>query len=118
MKQIGTLDDFPEGEGTKVDVDGIDIAVFNVDGELYGVHNLCPHRRLPLDAIGRPKHPYTNSDEDESETIGEINETEECIRCPWHGMEFDLETGSNPATKKQVATFDIQVDGSDVFVEM
>lgn len=118
MRKIGTIDDFPEEEGTRIDVDGINIAVFNVDGELYGIQNQCPHRRMPLDAVGRPKHPYSSNDEDEAETIGEINEDELCIRCPWHRMKFDLESGSNPATDKQIATYDVTVDDGEVFVDI
>jgi 3-phenylpropionate/trans-cinnamate dioxygenase ferredoxin subunit len=117
MKKIGTIDEFPEGRGTKVSVDGIAVAVFNVDGDLYGVSDVCPHRRLPLHRAGWPKHPYSESDDD-AETVGDIDGEDLCIRCPWHRMQFDLETGQNPATDAQIATYDVEVEDGDVFVDV
>ncbi len=118
MQKIGTIDEFPEGRGTKVDVDGIEIAVFNLDGDLYGISNLCPHRRLPLHRAGEPKRRPADEVDEDVDTIGEVDPEEGCIRCPWHRLEFDLESGVNSQTDQQVGTFDVEVDGDEVFVEI
>jgi 3-phenylpropionate/trans-cinnamate dioxygenase ferredoxin subunit len=55
-------------------------------GELHGLRNRCPHHGAPLcrgkvsdRMAGAPGHYELTS--------------REIMRCPWHGWEFDLETG-------------------------
>lgn len=127
--EIGTVDDFPRGQGKKVDVNGIEIAVFNIDGDLYGIQNVCPHKRLPLHVIGRERYrseelveagDYCVSDDEklvDEDIRGGINEEAPSINCPWHFLEFDLETGRNEAMDVHVATYDVHVD-SDGTVEV
>ena len=38
-KIIGRIEDFPEGKGTEVRLGGLKMAVFNIDGELYAIHD-------------------------------------------------------------------------------
>lgn len=65
-----------------------EIGVFNVNGQYFAVRNVCPHAGAPL-CLGtltgtrfatRP-YEYTYARD------GMV------LRCPWHGWEFDLETG-------------------------
>lgn len=66
--------DLAPGEATTVDVDGTEIAVYNVGGEYYATHNECLH-------VGGP--------------LGD-GELDGClIACPWHGWEYDVRTGVN-----------------------
>jgi nitrite reductase (NADH) small subunit len=118
--EIGTVDDFPEQQGTKVTIDGIEIAVFNIDGELYGINDMCPHKNLPLHPAGRGRIvsepdgecPPTCAD---GQTIGSINADARTVNCPWHGLEVSLESGTNRITEQAVATYDIEVDGETVY---
>ncbi len=65
------------------------VGVYNVNGRYFGLTNYCPHRGGPL-CLGRvtglveagPK-PYQVL----WSRAGEI------LRCPWHGMEFEIATG-------------------------
>lgn len=61
-----------EGEHVVVDVDGVDVAVFKIDGELYAVQDICTHDGAEI-ASGR-------------------REGRE-IMCPRHGAIFCLKTG-------------------------
>lgn len=105
---IGEVDDFPEGRGKKVNVEGIEIAVFNLEGDLHGIQNTCPHRRYPLDRAGAPKL-VSKQRGDEPGILGDIDRENCMIKCPWHQMEWDLETGENPI-EGHISTFDIEVD--------
>ncbi|MFB6160194.1 MAG: Rieske (2Fe-2S) protein [Haloferacaceae archaeon] len=128
--EIGTLAEFPENEGRKVTVDGVEFAVFNVDGELYGIHDRCPHKRLPLHVAGEDRFfsselreegycPAAAEKSEDEDIRGGINPAVPSVNCPWHALEFDLETGYNSTTDTRVATYDVDVreDGT-VVVEL
>ena len=68
-------------------VNGREIGVVaEPDGRLHGIRNRCPHHGGPL-CLGRV------GDRVEGEP-GEYERTgRRTLRCPWHGWEFDLETG-------------------------
>jgi nitrite reductase (NADH) small subunit len=114
---IGTIDEFPADRATRVEVDNFDIAVFNIDGDLYGIQNLCPHKNLPLHVIGE-EQPVSPSVSDRTQRKGRIDEDELSVNCPWHYLEWDLETGHNPVKNMSLPTYDIEVEGGDVYLEI
>lgn len=120
--KIGSLEDFPEGKGTQVEVEGINMAVFNLSGNLYAVGNSCPHKNLPLHLVGWDKYRGADVDEEKlrsSSTLGGINTTDCIIECPWHKLEIDLETGYSPIMDVSVPTFTIELnDDEEVFIEL
>lgn len=99
--------ELPPGERRIVDVEGLSIGVFNVDGSYYALYNRCPHRGAPLcrgvltDGVdGHARGEYTLSKH------GQI------LRCPWHGWEFDVTSGRswfNPH-RVRVRSYDVEVE--------
>lgn len=85
---VCALDDVSAGAMRLVAVEGREIGLFNVAGRIYAVRNSCPHRAAPL-CLGRlsgttlPSQPYEY-------VYGRQGLV---LRCPWHGWEFDLESG-------------------------
>jgi nitrite reductase (NADH) small subunit len=75
-------------------------------GTAHGVRNRCPHGGAPL-CLGRVR-------EREAGTPGSYALAgERVLRCPWHGWEFDLESGrclDDPALRAGVYPVEI-VDG-------
>ena len=63
---------FPPGEKMAVAVAGEEIALFNVDGTLYAIGDICTHAEASLA---------------EGEFYDEI------VECPLHGSPFDVTTG-------------------------
>lgn len=113
---IGTIEDFPEGKGTAIDIDGRKIAVFNIDGELFAVQNNCPHKNLPLHLVGHERARSEKVDEEDG-TRGRIYDG--CkIDCPWHQAEWDLRTGYSPVVKKRIPTYEVRVEDHSVVIEM
>lgn len=97
---IGEPSAFPEGEGVGVDVDGLPVAVYRVDGQLYAVDNRCPHKGGPL---------YE----------GEVDTATCSVQCPWHGWEWDLETGRFVVDeRKRLRTFEIVEEDGDVVIDV
>lgn len=118
---IGTIDDFPEGEGRPVEVNGLRIAVFNTEGDLYAILDWCPHKKLPLHAAGQPKfvgEEYLEEYGGEGATRGDVDVDELKINCPWHHLEWDLQTGHNPPTDRHIPTFDVEVIDDEVFIDL
>src|SRR5437879_830684 len=74
-----------------VDVDGAQIAVFNVDGEYYAIEDVCTHDGGTL-------------------TGGTVDGDQ--VMCPRHGAHFSIKTGValSPPAYEAVATFPVRVE--------
>ena len=74
LVRVASVGDIPAGGKKVVQVDGIEVALFNVDDEqYYAVEDVCTHDGGPL-------------------AEGEVVDTYE-IECPRHGARFDMRTG-------------------------
>ncbi|MEO8460830.1 MAG: non-heme iron oxygenase ferredoxin subunit [Dokdonella sp.] len=73
-----------------------EIAVFNIDGELYAIEDVCTHDGGEL-------------------TGGTIDGHE--IECPRHGARFDVRTGAAlcPPAYTPTAKFPVKVENGDVY---
>lgn len=87
---VGKVTDIPEGGRLLVELQGRSVGVFHVKGRFYAVLNRCPHMgaevcrgsvlgRLDADAPGRFRY----------------DDLRPLLRCPWHGWEYDLDTGQS-----------------------
>jgi len=65
---VATVEEIPPGTGRTVEVQGVWIALFNVDGSFYALDNTCPHAGGPL---------------------GEGCLDGHIVECPWHGWRFN-----------------------------
>ncbi len=82
-----------------VEVDGVFIAIFNVDGQYYAVEDRCSHDDGPV-------------------AEGELEGHE--IVCPRHGARFDIRDGrvlSFPAITP-IRSFPIKIEGNDILIEI
>lgn len=94
--KVATRAEIEPGTGKTVDVNGTPVALFNVDGNYYAIHNTCLHRQGPL---------------------GEGFLDEKVVTCPWHGWQYDVTTGeclTNAALRVQ--RFEVKVEGDDILV--
>ena len=89
--------DFTPGMSRSVEVDGVSIAVFNIDGEYYAIENVCTHDGGIL-------------------TGGTIEGDQ--IVCPRHGAHFSIRTGEalTPPAYEDVAIFPVRVHEGTVQV--
>ncbi len=113
--RVGHISEIPDREALIVTVNGRSIGVFNVDGRLYAVKNVCPHKQAPLcrGTVGGTMLP-SKPGEFEFGLEGRV------LKCPWHGWEFDLATGEClfGISGRRVATYPVEVQDDQVFVEM
>ncbi|QRP50262.1 Rieske 2Fe-2S domain-containing protein [Amycolatopsis sp. FDAARGOS 1241] len=87
---VSRLDEFPPGERRIVRAGRRSIGVFRVGDRFYAINNHCPHMGGPL-CLGRTKPWVSSTGPGEYEMAGE----EALVACPWHGWEYDLETGQS-----------------------
>lgn len=114
---IGSVADFPEGCHRVVEVDGRQIGVFNVRGELHGLPNICPHQTGPLCA-GKI---VTGSLRATAETgwRPEWVHDGEVVVCPWHGLEYHVPTGQCLAFEHiKLRRYDVRVERDQVLVRL
>lgn len=87
---VAGVAEFLPGSCVRLNVDGVDMAVFNVDGRYYAIEDLCSH---------------------EAETLsnGAVNGLE--ITCPRHEARFSLVTGEalSPPAYEPIAVFPVRV---------
>lgn len=109
---VAPIGDLPPGKRKIVAIEGREIGVFNVNGELYALRNICPHRSGPL-CSGRLR-PLVVGDTPlhlEHEREGEI------LKCPWHQWEFDIKTGQALYDERlRVKTYRVVQEGEEVVV--
>ncbi len=72
--EIAAAEDLPAGERLFVQIDGQTIVLFNIAGQFFALADECSHEALPLGE-------------------GEVDESRLTITCPYHGADFDLQTG-------------------------
>ena len=98
VKAIETAELSP-GEGKQVDIEGLSIAVFNIEGNLYAIEGNCSHRGGSLG---------------EGEVEGEV------VTCPLHGAQFNVKTGqvmTLPAGS-DMRRYTVKAEGADVLIEL
>jgi len=89
-------DDIPEKRAVIISLSGERVAVFRYDGKISAVSNVCQHQNGPL---------------------GEGRIIDGCITCPWHGYQYQPETGASPAPfPEKVPTFCTRIHEGRVFV--
>lgn len=95
--KVGTVDEFPEGMGRVVQVEGRPVAVFRSDDELFAIDNSCKHKGGPL---------------------GEGMLVDEVVTCPWHGWQYDVTSGRKVGDPSVgVERYEVTVEDGDVYVE-
>jgi len=98
QRLVGAVDELAPGQRKLAFVDGRSIVLFNIDGTIYAIDNACPHNGASL-------------------ASGQL---EGCVlRCPAHGLRFDLRTGCMPgAAGLSLRTFPVRVIAGKLLVSL
>ena len=93
--------EIPKRRGKLLTFEGdVEVALFNIRGEIHAVSNICPHQHSPVIHEG-----YVDVDE--------------CtVTCPLHNWAFDLRTGRvMGGGTAALKTYQIRIEGEDVLME-
>jgi nitrite reductase/ring-hydroxylating ferredoxin subunit len=111
---LGPLNRFPSGAITIVTARGREIGVVRLDSRIYALRNICPHQSGPL---CRGKLAYQLGSAEPGSMRFEADRL--VVTCPWHGWEFDVETGKALYDHSmRVATYPIEVIDHRVIIRM
>ncbi|HLI23261.1 MAG TPA: Rieske 2Fe-2S domain-containing protein [Stellaceae bacterium] len=92
---IGRLQDFGAEDHRVVEVDGVEIGVFRVGKKVVAYKNECPHYGGPV-CQGKIFQQTEEQLGPDKTSRGLKFSAARNIVCPWHGYEFNLETGCHP----------------------
>jgi 3-phenylpropionate/trans-cinnamate dioxygenase ferredoxin subunit len=109
---VGAAADLERDGRVVARVNGREVGVVvEPDGTPHGIRNRCPHHGGPL-CLGRVGD-RVEGDPGVYELTGRRT-----LRCPWHGWEFELETGFCPDEPAlRVAVYAARVENGRVLVE-
>ena len=96
---VAKASEVPPGAARRVVLDGIEIALCNVAGELFAIDDVCSHAYASL-------------------SEGLLCDAE--IECPLHGGRFDVRTGRalGGIVDEDLRRFAVRVEGDDVLVAL
>jgi naphthalene 1,2-dioxygenase system ferredoxin subunit len=96
---VSALDDVPEEDVLGVETAGRDVALYNVDGQVYATDNICSHGHARL-------------------CDGFLEGFE--IECPLHQGKFDIRDGKpmcEPVTEP-LRSYPVKIENGRVFVDL
>jgi len=91
---VGKAEEFAEGRRKMVTVDHHEVIVFEHAGQFYAFENLCLHQGGPVGEGALLGKVEVVLDEFKCFVREEFSETEIHLVCPWHGWEYDIQTGA------------------------
>ena len=96
--KVASKSEIAPGCGKKVEVNGKEIALFNIGGNFCAIDEVCAHQGGPL-------------------SEGAVEGT--VVTCPWHGWEYDVTSGeclTNPAVVQSKYT--VKTEGDDILISV
>lgn len=93
---VADIAEIPPGTAKVVEVQDVGVALFNLEGTIYAIDNMCQHAGGPL---------------------GEGMIRDETVICPWHGHRYHIKTGThlkNP--DMSVACYPVKVEDGKISV--
>lgn len=95
---VATVSELSPGTGKVVAVRGREVGLFNSEGEIHAIENVCPHNRRPIGTMGFDGN---------------------FVTCLWHGLKFNLSTGTCvDAPHYQVRKYLVKVRDGKIFVAL
>ena len=95
--KVGQKSEIQPGSCKVVRVDGTPVAVINVEGTFYAIHDRCAHEGGPL-------------------SQGRLEGT--IVFCPWHAFEFVVRTGQCLTFESlRVKSYEVEEKGDDLYLK-
>lgn len=90
------VDEIPEDRARVITLAGERVAIFRYDAKVSAISSVCQHQNGPL---------------------GEGRVIDGCVTCPWHGYQYQPDTGRSPEPfTEKVPTFRVRVESGRVWI--
>lgn len=94
----GKASEWTVGAGRELLIDGRIVAIFRTAEKFFAIDGMCAHQGGPI-AQGQLDH--------------------NCVTCPWHGWQYDITSGVNLLTKKQMLDcFNVEQRDDEIWIEL
>lgn len=89
--------DVAVGSAVKIEIRGLKIALFNLDGTYYATDEICTHAHASL-------------------VEGFVDDDN--VECPLHGSCFSIKTGQalTPPATDPLTTYPVRIEGSNILI--
>lgn len=108
-------DELEPGQMRAVQVDRVALVVVRgADGRFHALRDRCPHQAGPL-SRGYLRPMVVGDDVGQFQFLAD----KEVLHCPWHGFEYDLDTGRCPGDPEtmRVRVYDVGIENGRLYVE-
>lgn len=100
FQKVYTLPELPNNSQKIVSLGNKKIVLFHYNHKISAIANACLHKAGPL-GLGVVTAKYEGF----------------YVTCPWHGWEYNIETGSAPpGYPDQQAVYEVRLDGEDILI--
>jgi nitrite reductase/ring-hydroxylating ferredoxin subunit len=112
-------DEVTEGAGVMVTVNELEIGIFRVNGRLVAYENRCAHQGGPVcagEVLGKVEAVVGD---DGSIVEERFSAQTTHLVCPWHGWEYDLETGKCAVDARfGLRRFGVRESDGEIYLEL
>jgi len=116
---VCSTDALQPGDKFVTQIEGKEIAVFNIEGEYRAYLNWCPHQGGPVcegNLTGTQKSTF---DRETLDLDLEWTQEGEILNCPWHGWEFEVRTGESLSRKGvKLPSYAVEVEDGEIIVSV
>jgi nitrite reductase (NADH) small subunit len=93
--KVAKLSDVPAGKALAVKVEREYVALFNLDGKIVAISDMCPHAGGPL-------------------SEGQVENGQ--VICPWHGWQFDIDLPEG-APDDGIDRYPVEIRDGEIWIE-
>jgi nitrite reductase (NADH) small subunit len=95
---VCNYEEVSKGRGKRVVIDGNELVLFNVDGKICAIRNMCPHQKFQKLHDGL----FENG----------------IVTCPMHGWSYDVRTGISTNADGRLKIYETEVKNGKVIVRI
>ena len=115
---LGPLDAFPADDWRVFAIGEFEVGVFRYGEHVVAWENQCPHAGGPI-CQGKMFRKVDESIREDRTSLGLYFGGDHHVVCPWHGFEFNLETGLHPGDARfRLSAVPLTIRDSQVFVTL
>lgn len=115
---IGAFSEFADGDYRVLAVGDIEVGVFRRGARLVAYENRCPHYGGPV-CQGKIFNRVEEILMPDQTSQGLRFTKDQHVVCPWHGYEFNLDTGHHPGDRNvRLRPFPVRVEDDRVYVSI
>jgi nitrite reductase (NADH) small subunit len=116
---VADVDDLDPGERLVVQVEGKEIGIFRQGDEYRSYLNWCPHQGGPVCEGVLTGTQESSFDRETLEVDRQWTQDGEILKCPWHGWEFNINTGDCLSREKiTLPSYPVTVEDEQIIVSL